>query len=145
MYDPAALYTEIEDIFRHRIDAGEIVRAEWITHEILSRHPLPEFPDADFTECCRRLAISDAVRRVNRRYKEEPEAVAQGELPLAGYTYLQRAYSVEREGEIVWVPIARLTSAERRAKVALYRQMAIGCQGHADELERYDGQAEAAD
>jgi hypothetical protein len=145
MYDPAALYTEIEDIFRHRIDAGEIVRAEWITHEILSRHPLPDFPDSDFTECCRRLALSEAVRKVNRRFKEEPGTVAQGELPLPGYTYLQRAYSVERDAEIVWVPLARLTSAERRAKVALYRQMAAGCQGHADELERYDGQAEAAD
>jgi len=145
MYTPAALHTEIEDIFRHRIDAGEIVRAEWITQEVLKAHPLPNFPDAEFNECCRRLAVSDAVRKVNRRFKEEPETVAQGELPLPGYTYLQRAYSMERDGDIVWVPLTLMTGAERRAKVTLYRQMAIGCHGHANELERYDEQTEAAD
>ena len=145
MYDTAALHTEIEGIFRHRIDAGEIVRKDWICHELLSRHPLPEYPDSDFTECCRRLAVMDAVNKVNRRFKEDPETVAQGELPLAGYTYLQKAYFVERDGENVLVPIFRLTSAERRAKAALYREMANGCMGHADELDRFDGQLEAAD
>jgi hypothetical protein len=144
MYDPAALYTEIESIFIHRIDAGNTVHAEWIVHEILTRHPLPDFPDADFTKCCRRLAVADAVRRVNRKFKEEPGTVAQGVLPLPGYTYLQRAYSVERNNEIVFVPLPRMSNAERRAKVTLYRQMGAGCYGHADELEAYDRKAGAA-
>lgn len=145
MYDTAQLHTEIEDLIRHRIGGGEIVRKEWICHELLSRHPLPDFPDIDFTQVCRRLAVMDAVNKVNRRFKEEPENVAQGDLPLAGYTYLQQAYSVERDGDTVLVPIGRMTMQERRAKVALYREMAEGCRGHADELERYSGQAEAAD
>lgn len=143
MYHPKELNSEIEAVIRHRIEAGEIVRKEWVCHEVLSQHPLPEFPDSDFTECCRRLAVADAVNKVNRRFKEDTGGTSP-DLLLPGFTYLQRAYLVERDGDTVLVPLPRMTSAERRAKVALYREMAAGCQGHADELERYDGQAEAA-
>lgn len=145
MYSPADLNVEVERIIQERIDVGQIIKKDWLTHEVLAAHPLPDFPDADFTECCRRLAVLDAVNRVNRRFKEEPATVTQGELPLPGYQYLQKAYPVERDGEKLLVPIMKLTVAEVRAKVALYRVMSLGCAAHADELERFIGLSAAAD
>ena len=137
MYTIGSLHSEIERLFRHRIEAGEIVRKEWVCHELLLRYPLPDFPDADFTECCRRAAVMAAVNKVNSRFKEDAEK-RQGELPLPGYVYLQKAYLVERDSETLLVPLPLMTSAERRAKAALYREMANGCNGHADELDRFD-------
>lgn len=145
MYSAADLAAEVEKTIQQRIDAGQIIKKDWIGHEILALHPMPEFPGSDFTECCRRLAVADAVNRVNRRFKEEPQTVSQGELPLPGYQYLQKAYPVERDGEKLLVPISQLTDAEVRAKIALYREMSRGCSAHADELERFIGLAQAAD
>lgn len=138
MYSASTLSEEIEEILLGRIENGECINKGWLVHEILLRHPLPsDLPDRDFTECCRKLAVADAVNKVNRRFKEDPGTVAQGSLPLPGFVYLQRAYSVERDGDNIIVPLSRLTAAEAAAKVALYRQFARGCDGHADELERY--------
>ena len=144
MYSPSDLNAEIEKTIRERIDAGQIVRKDWISHEILAAHPLPDFDDADFTECCRRVAVADAVNKVNRRFKEDPETVSDGQLPLPGYRYLQKAYPVERQGERLLVPLLQLTVGEIRDKITFYREMSSGCAGHARELERFIGISVAA-
>jgi hypothetical protein len=105
-------------------------------------------PDRDFNILCRREAVARYVREVLRDLKlaaEDEESVSRsGSLPLPGFKHLQLGYPLERDGELVLVPIARMTSVERRAKATQYRRMGDGCYEHADELDRYDDDAKAA-
>jgi hypothetical protein len=128
---------EIESLIVTRIDAGQILQRSWITQEILCQHPIAVFPDSDFYRCCARETVAAAVRKVNALFKEEPETVTQGQLPLAGYTYLQRAYPLTRDGELLLVPIMQMTLAELNDKARCYDKMSDGCRGHADELRRF--------
>lgn len=138
MYSLMDLRSEIESVIVARIDAGQILQRSWITQQVLSQHPIAaDVPDGDFFNCCARETVSNEVRRVNALFKEEPEKVAQGSLPLAGYKYLQRAYPLTRDGELLLVPILQMTLAEIKEKAETYRRMADGCRGHADELERF--------
>ena len=71
--------------------------------------------------------------------RNDPASVSKsGMMLLPGFKHLQRGYPVERDGELIIVPIALMTSIERRARAEQYRKMAVGCEEHADELDRYD-------
>src|SRR5258705_2526395 len=147
MYNVSDLHSEIQQIMTRKLDAGEIINRAWITHEILLNHPLVSFDGDDFYICCSRETVSAHVKKVNARFKEYPEEVAgQGALPLEGYSHLQRAYPIERGGELLIVPITQMTVVEGRQKAGQYRLMAVGVSEHADELDRFfRGEAEAAD
>lgn len=140
-YSSGDLRREIRAIVSGLLAADQKVNRGWLEHDVLSRHPLPPIADRDFNILCRREAVSKAVREVLRDLKlaaDDPESVSgTGTLPLPGYKHLQQGYPIERDGELVIVPITLMTRAERGDRVSLYRKMAVGCQEHADELERY--------
>jgi hypothetical protein len=140
-YSSGELRREIQKIVSDLLTAEQKVNRGWLEHDVLSRHPLPLMKDRDFNIFCRRVAVSRAVREVLRDLKlaaEDPESVAgSGTLPLPGYKHLQQGYPIERDGEFVIVPITLLSRQERLQRAELYRKMALGCQEHADELERY--------
>lgn len=130
------LQTEIIDFIHLGLEAGEVMRAEWITQEILSNHPNIAGADSDFYTLCAAHHVSSSVRHALNGFKGDPRGTPE-QLKLPGYESLQKGYLMERDGERVIVPLKLCTDFELIGKVAEYRKMADGCVKHAIELERY--------
>lgn len=147
-YSMTDLRGEIRDRIRDDIASGKIIDRGWLCHEILAKHPIGIMPDRDFNILCRQETVARTMRDLLREMKAELESAENvsgaGQMPLPGFTHLQRAYPIERDGNLVIVPIGQMTRAERRAKATQYRKMSVGCSEHADELERYDEDREHA-
>ncbi len=130
------LQTEVDELIRIGIEAGQVMPPSWIVNEIVGRHALIDGDDVDFYRLCAFGHVRDTVRRVLRDFKgDKPETPAQLRLP--GYEHLQKAYLVEREDEQQIVPLSMCTRDELENKIAEYQSMAAGCLLHADELRRY--------
>jgi hypothetical protein len=81
--------------------------------------------------------VGEVLREMKRTDTDDAEYVARTRT-LPGFKHLCRAYSVERKGELMIVPIGMMTSSERQARAQLYFKLSIGCAEHARELQRYD-------
>lgn len=140
MYKLSDLVNEIRSITDRSIRNGETLHPDWVTQEIMANHCGVDGDDADFHLCVSRETVRDQVRRQINRYKNTPESAANPDkqLVLEGFSYVQRAYLVDVKGTQVAIPIERMTSAMRKAKIDELRAMGRGCMRHADELERYD-------
>src|ERR1035441_2396476 len=131
------LTDEIQSLIEASLGAGVAVQAGWIASEIVRKHPDIRGADKDFYLNCARNHVRDTVRDVTRRYKDDPRTKPPGQLVLAGFEYVQKAYLVKREDEEFIVPVDQCTDKELDQKIAEYRSMAEGCSKHADELVRY--------
>lgn len=142
-YSSKELRREIKNIVVGRLERGDSIIRAWLVREVLVQHPLPEMEDVDFNELCRNIAVVQEVRHVLRELKlssEKEEGVSgAGELPLPGYKHLQRGYPIERDGEIVIVPIFAMSRQEIEERAEKYMAMAKGCEAHAEELRLFSG------
>jgi hypothetical protein len=112
---------------------------DWIVHQIITEHPLAEWSDSDFYECCAYTAVRGYTRAVYRDMRQG-DIAAEAEdrqLVFPGFERLQRRYIIERDGDMVAVALEAMTDAEIAAKVSELRRDAQGCLRHADELERF--------
>ena len=139
MYDIQNLTREID---RHIEALGDgAIPAEWVTNRVMSQHDGIDGEDSDFYLCLTRIEVRDQVRRrLNKRFgtRAEDQGQRDAQLVLDGFERLQQRYLVEVGEEIIAIPVNKMTSAQRLAKVAELRRMGAGCYQHADELERYD-------
>lgn len=145
-YSLGDLRAELRQLIEAEIDAGRSPQRAWIAHALLCKHPLTATKDREFNMLCRNKAVNEAALEVLRtlRLEEKDPARVSGQGDLLGYEYLKKAYSVERDGELVIVPIQEMTIAERNARADEYMRMSEGCIGHADELRRYTPTANVA-
>lgn len=130
-----SLHTEIRDFIQGRLDAGVILRADWVTAEILAGKQEPECEDADFYLICARSHIAEIVKRCIGKYSAKPQTDTQ--LTLPGFEHMQKAYQVERQGVRLLVPTDKLTDAELLARADEYDAMAVGCRAHAREIRDF--------
>jgi len=128
---------EIRKLVSDRVDAGVIVRVEWLTTEILNMKADVHGDDADFYLACGVDFIKDTVKRCIGDYQPKAATVTSAQIVMAGFDHMQRAYTVDRGGEIVLVPVDMLTDAEIEARAAELEAMARGCIAHAKELRAY--------
>lgn len=128
------LYAEVRKFIQDRIDAGVILRAEWVTAEILGSKSDPECDDADFYLICARNHIAEVVKKCIGKYQSKPVSDAP---VLKGFEHMQSGYLVEREGVRVLVPTDMLTDAELLARADEYDAMAVGCRAHAREIRDF--------
>jgi hypothetical protein len=126
---------EIRSLVQDRIAAGVIVRVDWFTAEILAMKCNVSGEDADFYIACGADVIRDTVKRCIGDY--QPQATTSPQLVMDGFDHLQKAYTVDREGERVLVPVDLLTDQEIEARAAELEEMARGCIAHARELRGY--------
>lgn len=131
------IFAEVRGFIQDRLDSGVILRAEWVTTEILGSKAEPECADADFYLLCARAHLSEVVKRCIGKYRAAP--VSDEQLVLPGFEHLQRGYQVEREGVRLLVPTDLLTDAEIDARADEYEAMAAGCRAHARELREFKG------
>lgn len=129
--------SEIRKIVSDRIEAGVVIRAEWLTTEILSMKSQIDGDDADFYIACAVDFIKDTAKRCIGLYAPKPTIATDAQIVMPGFDYVQRAYTVERDGEVVLVPVHLLTDAEIKARSAELMAMARGCIAHAKELRAY--------
>lgn len=127
---------EIRKFVADKLDAGDPVIRDWITTEILERHCAIEGTDTPFFMGCARRFISDVVSRVIGKYDASPVA-ADRQIVLPGFEYLQRAYTVTRDGKVTLVPIAAITNQELAARAREYEEMSKGCLRHAYEIREF--------
>lgn len=128
---------EIRRIVGERVDAGIVVRVEWLTQEILSMKSDIEGGDADFYLACGVRYIHDAVKNCIGAYKPKPNAAPNAQIVMDGFDYMQRAYSILRDDEIVLVPVNQLSDEEIHVRADELEAMARGCVAHAKELRNY--------
>lgn len=137
-YSEGDLRREVHAVIEEHVNAGRVVRRAWVANGIIMRHPLAE--TAEFHRLCAMKAVNDTVAEVLRDMKrkdhDDPEYVS-GTGTLPGFKHLCKAYSIDRRGEIVLVPIGMLTRSELLARAQLYFAMAEGCHAHGQELLRY--------
>lgn len=137
-----SLYTDVRDFIQSRLDAGLILRAEWVTTEILAAKQEPECEDADFYLICARNHISEVVKRCIGKYSAKPTTDEQLKLP--GFEHMQKAYQVERDSVRLLIPTDALTDAELLARAEEYDAMAVGCRAHAREIRDFVERRQAA-
>ena len=130
-----SLYSDIREFIQTKLDAGLILRAEWVTAEIISSKQEPECDDADFYLICARNHISEIVKKCIGKYSAKPTTDEQLKLP--GFEHMQKAYQVEREGVRLLVPTDYLSDNELLARADEYDAMAIGCRAHAREIRDF--------
>ena len=130
-----SLYSDVRDFIQSKLDAGLILRAEWVTAEIIASKAEPECADADFYLICARNHLAEVVKKCIGKYSAKPTTDEQLKLP--GFEHMQKAYQVEREGVRLLVPTDRLTDAELLARAEEYDLMAVGCRAHARELREF--------
>lgn len=129
---------EVRVIIGERIGSGKIASKAWITEAVVSAHKGISGDDMEWYRACAYAHIRNVVRRCVGDYKGGAGDESDQQLLLGdGWRYIQKAYSVERKGEQVVVPIALLTRAEIKAKIEELRKMAKGCNEHANELARF--------
>ena len=128
---------EIRKIVTDRLNAGLIIRAEWLTTEILAMKSGIDGEDADFYVACAVDFIRDTAKRCIGDYTPKAQAMADAQIIMPGFDHMQRAYTVEREAETVLVPVQLLTDDEIEGRALELEAMARGCIAHAKELRAY--------
>src|SRR5262249_42883518 len=97
-YSPKDLNTEVLTIIAARAHRGEVVNRSWLVTQVLLDHPIKRArnknPD-EFSNVCRKLAVSAAVDDVLARLKYQDERgdpdQVELELPrVPGYRHLRR-------------------------------------------------------
>lgn len=128
---------EIRRQVADRVDAGISIRVEWFTQEILSQKDQISGDDADFYVSCAAVFIKDTVKRCIGLYEPKTTAPQDRQLVMDGFDYLQKAYTVDRAGERMLVPVQDLTEDEILVRAEELKAIAKGTQKHALELLGY--------
>lgn len=130
-----SVYREVREFIAAKIARGEIVSVDWLTHEIVANKRGISGDDVEFYRVCAFTHVRDVVKRCVGKYDAKPATDVQ--LVLDGFEHLQVAYTVERRGENVLVPVDQLTDCEIEGRAVEYEKMAKGCLAHAKELRSY--------
>lgn len=129
--------TEIRRLVQERISGGITIRVEWFTQEILHKKDRIEGDDADFYVACAVDFIKDTVKRCIGEYAPRAATITDKQIVMDGFDHLQKAYTIQRDGEQLLVPVQFLSDAELEARAAEYEAMARGCIAHAKEIRAY--------
>lgn len=130
-----SIYPEVRKFIADKIANGEQVVVEWLTHEIIRKKADISGDDTDFYRVCAYTHVKDVVKRCVGKY--DAVCKADDQLVLDGFEHLQVAYTVNRKGIVVLVPVDQLSDEEIEARAVEYEQMALGCIAHAKELRSY--------
>lgn len=130
-----ALKSEIKTLIDERTRAGVIIRADWLTTEVMGSRTDFHGNDSAIYVVLAYKSLGEIVKDCIGKY--EPKVQTDGQLLLPGFDHVQRAYPVMRGGERVLVPTDLLTDEEIVERCEDLRAMARGCMDHVKELQSY--------
>lgn len=126
---------EIHALIDEKISSGVAVRADWVAAGILEIKNKIQGEDEPFYRVC---AYRDIVRIAKRVIgKFEVTDTTPEQLVLPGFKHLCKAYPMNRDGDVVLVPVTQCTDAELLARAEQLDDMAKGCRAHAREIRSY--------
>ncbi len=131
-----SIYSEVKKFVQDRVDAGVITRTEWMTSEYLGTKDHVEGDDVPFYRTCAVAHVNEVMKQVVGKYDSKKER-ADSQLVFPGFSHMQKAYTVQRDGVRLLVPVGMLTDDEIEARAAQYDEMAQGCRDHARELREF--------
>lgn len=131
-----SIQTEVRKFVQDRIDSGAITRVEWLTSEYLGSKSRVEGDDLPFYQTCALAHVNEVVKRVVGKF-DPKRSKADDQLILPGFAHMQKAYTVQRDGMQLLVPVHLLTDEELDARASEYEAMAHGLRDHARELRQF--------
>lgn len=137
------VYAEIQLIIDDALSNRQSPAATWIAHQILVSHPCAEFDEAEFFILSAGKFVRGAVRHVLNRYKAA-DGETDAQILLPGFKRLQKAYSIDRDGEQRVVSIYDMTFAEQMKKADDLVTTSNGLLEHAVELRRFAKSSQVA-
>lgn len=137
MFSEEKVYSEVSKFVSDLVDRGVVSRVDWITDSFLSSRAQISGAGASLYRYCTRAHVNRIVKGVVKKYDVEARAVQESQLRLEGFEYLQRAYTMPRDGHIDLVPIHKCTNDELLFRAVEYDKQAEGCIAHADELRLF--------
>jgi len=133
---PINIHSEVRKLITDYVDRGEVQDVQFYVNTIMARHTAIEGADTDFYVICTRQRIKEVVTATISRFNPKKQPVEQ-QLVLDGFEYLQVAYTFERGGKTMLVPLDQCTDIELAARAREYDDMANGCRAHAREIREY--------
>lgn len=130
------VYSEIRKLVTDCVERGEARTVASFVDTVMADHSAIEGDDADFYLVCTRARVKEIVTKVIGKFSPK-EDVADRQLVLDGFQHLQIAYTLERQGQTVLVPVDQCSEIELIARAVEYEDMAAGCRAHAREIREY--------
>lgn len=130
------IHGEIRKLIADCVQAGEVRTVSSYVDIIMADHSAIEGEDADFYLICTRARIKDIVSATIGKFAPKSQPSSE-QLTLDGFEHLQIAYTFDRKGQTVLVPVDQCSDIELAARACEYEDMAKGCQLHARELREY--------
>lgn len=132
------IHGEVRKLIADCVARGEVRSVASYVDIVMADHTDIEGEDADFYVICTRHRIKDIVSATIGKFAPKTKQ-SDAQLVLDGFEHLQVAYTFERMGETVLVPVDQCSDIELAARAAEYEDMASGCRAHARELREYIG------
>lgn len=134
---------ELAAIIDRQIRQNQTAHLSWIVQEFIKRHNNISGQDKDLYTFALSGLVKDRAKRIIRKFDSDIEEIQASLLP--GHEYLKVAYSIERHGEQVLVPIEQCTNDELLARADEFDRNAKGLKDHARELRMFVGTRNVAD
>ena len=132
-----SLQNEVRRLIEEKIDAGQVVRVNWIAAEVMQNHPDIDGADAAFYRTCTRLHLPNVIKKATKRYEDREDRAPDHQMVLPGFERMQKAYLVHRDGQPLLVPIDMMADEELAQRADLYVAFSRGNLAHAKELREY--------
>ena len=132
MISQKELEAEIVAVIDHQIDTHGKAIADWVMREVIGSKVEAQGDDSDWYKLCAFGHVRSTVRKVIQKYHPSGN-----QLTFKGFEYLQRVYSIDRNGESCAIRTELMTEIEMRAKAEQQRKMGEGCFKHAEEIDRF--------
>jgi len=120
-----------------KIAEGEQVQMEWAVHEIIKGRGKIDGKGVPFYTLCAREQVYRVVKKAVDKYEIASDNTDRTQISLAGFDYLQAAYTVEREDVRILVPIHLISDEELEARACEFDKLALGIREHAREIRKY--------
>lgn len=128
--------SDIRKLVTDCVERGEARTVASYVDIVMAEHPAIEGDDADFYLVCTRARVKEIVAKVIGKFSPK-EGTADRQLVLDGFQHLQVAYTFERQGQTVLIPVEQCSEIELIARASEYEEMAKGCRAHAREIREY--------
>jgi hypothetical protein len=130
------LEQKAQQLITAKIKDGQIVQMHWAVQELILQQGPISGDGVEFFLFCAREHVYRVVKKIVDRY-ECAESEDGRQIVLAGFEYLQAAYTVKRGGEIQLVPVHLISDDELLMRACEFKKQIIGLNAHAMEIERY--------